>query len=74
MGSMTENPILNDEDQDKDYSHPTTPVSQRPNQPPMLMRSRPFETRSENVPNYIYGNLFENFIRLVFMYFDKNYI
>ena len=53
MGSMTENPIVIDEKQDEDNCpppNPTTPVSERPNQPPLLMRSRPFETRIELFP------------------------
>ena len=55
MGSMAENLILIDEEQDKDNSppptHPTTPVSGRPSQPPVLMSSRPSGTRIENVPD-----------------------
>ena len=61
-GSMTENPILNDDEQDKENSppptHSTTPVSVRPSQPPLLMRNRPIGTRNENIPNYVYRNLF----------------
>ena len=49
---MAENPILIDEKQVKENSPltlPTTPVSERPTQPPMLMRSRPFGTTIEDV-------------------------
>ena len=57
---MTKNPILIDEEQDQENSLPplpTTRVSDRPTQPPVLMGSRPFGTRMEKVPNSIYENL-----------------
>ena len=38
---------------------PTTPVSERPTEPPRLQRSRAFGARIENVPDYVYRNLFE---------------
>ena len=43
MGSMAENPILIDKEQDKENSPhlPTSPVSERPTQPPVLMRKCP---------------------------------
>ena len=57
---MAENAIPINKEQDKKNSPspplPTTPVSQRPTQPPVLMRSRQF--RSENVPDYVFRNLF----------------
>ena len=59
---MAENPILKDEEQDKGNSpphHPTTPVYERPTQPAVLMRSRPFGRIIADVPNYAYRNLFE---------------
>ena len=62
MGSMAENPILIDEEQDKENSpppHPTTPVSEKPTQPPVLMRSRPFRTTIDNDPDHVYKNLSE---------------
>ena len=62
MSSVAENLILIDEEPDKVYSpfpHPTTPVSERPTQPPVLMIFRPFRTRFENVPDYVYRNLLE---------------
>ena len=56
-----ENPIVLDEEEDKENSAPTTttPVSERPTEPPRLLRSRPFGTRIENVPDYVYRNLFK---------------
>ena len=59
---MAENPILIDKEQDKENSpppHPATPVSERPTQPPVLMRSHPFGIRIENVPDYVYRKMFE---------------
>ena len=53
-----ENPIVSEEEEDKENS-PTTPESARPNEPPRLQRSRAFGARIENVPDYVYGNLFE---------------
>ena len=55
-----ENPIvLDEEEEDKENAAPTTPVSERPTEPPRLLRSRPFGARNENVPDYVYRNLFE---------------
>ena len=61
MGGSVENPILLDEEQDKESSPPTltTPESVRPTEPPRLQRSRPFGARIENVPDYVYRNLFQ---------------
>ena len=56
MGGSAENPILLDEE-DKN-SPPTTPVSERPTRPAAMLRSRPFGTRIENVPDYVYRNSF----------------
>ena len=45
LGSVAENPILIDEEQGNENSpppHPTTPVCERPTQPPVSMRNRPF--------------------------------
>ena len=60
MGGSVENPILLDEEEDKENSPPTTrtPVFERPTRPPALLRSRPLETRIENVADYVYRNLF----------------
>ena len=55
-----ENPIVLDEEEDKENSAPTTtPVSERPTEPPRLLRSRAFGARIENLPDYVYGNLFQ---------------
>ena len=53
LGSLAGSPILTDEEQDKENSPPLprTPVSERLTEPSMLMRSRPFGKRNENVPN-----------------------
>ena len=54
-----ENPIVLDEDEDKENAPPpTTPESVRPTEPPRLQRSRASGARLENVPDYIYINLF----------------
>ena len=77
MCSIAENPFLIDEEQDKDnspppppppLSHPTTPVSERPTQPPVLMRCCPFGTRIENVPEYVPRILFEKKLVIVTVY------
>ena len=53
------NPIVLDEEQDKENAPPTTPVSERPTEPPRLLRSRAFGARIENVPDCVYRNLFQ---------------
>ena len=54
-----ENPIVLDEEEDKENAPPpTTPESVRPTQPPRLQRSRAFGARLENVPDYVFRNLF----------------
>ena len=75
MGSMAENPILIDEEQDKENSppHPTSPVYERPTQPSPLTRSCPLGARIENVADYVYSKLFEYFtILLLCMYLNEN--
>ena len=60
MGGSAENPILFDEEEDKENSPPpTTPVSERPTQPPALLRSLPVGRRIENLPDYVYRTLFQ---------------
>ena len=54
-----ENPILLDDEEEDKENAPTTPVSERPTEPPRLLRSRAFGARLENVPDYVYRNLFE---------------
>ena len=59
MGGSAENPILLDNEEDKENSPPTTtPISERPTQPPALLMSRPFGTRIENVLDYVFRNFF----------------
>ena len=54
------NPIVLDEEEDKENAlPPSTPESVRPTDPPRLQRSRPFGTGIENVPDYVYRNLFQ---------------
>ena len=53
-----ENPFVLDEEEDKENA-PTTPESVRPTEPPRLQRSCAFGARIENVPYYVYRNLFE---------------
>ena len=55
-----EYPIVLDEEEDKVNipPPPTTPESVRPTEPPMLQRSRAFGARMENVPHYVFRNLF----------------
>ena len=48
-----ENPIVLDEQQDKENAPPTTPVSERPTEPPRLLRSRAFGARIEIFPDYV---------------------
>ena len=55
-----ENPIVLDEEEDKENTHPppTTPESVRPTEPPRLQRSRAFGARKENIPDYFFRILF----------------
>ena len=55
-----ENPIVLDEEEHKEDapSPPSTPESVRPTEPPRLQRSRAFGSRMENVPDYVFRNLF----------------
>ena len=59
-GSTADNPIIVDDEEDKENSAPTTstPESERPTEPPRLLRSYPFGTRLENVPDSVYRTLF----------------
>ena len=59
-GSTAANPIIVDDEEDKENSSPTTttPEFERPTEPPRLLKSRPFETRLENVPDSVYRTLF----------------
>ena len=59
-GSTTANPIGFDDEEDKENAAATktTPESERPTEPPRLLRSRPFGTRLENVSEAVYRTLF----------------
>ena len=62
MGGSIENPIVLDEEEDKENSPPpasSTPESVRPTEHPRLQRKRAFGARIENVPDYVYRNLFQ---------------
>ena len=61
MEGSVENPIVMDEEEDKENAPPppSTPVSERPTEPPRLLRSRAFRARIENVPDYFYRNLIQ---------------
>ena len=58
-GSTAGNPLFNDQE-DKENSAPTTPIpdSERPTENLRLLRSRPFGTRLQNVPESVYRTLF----------------
>ena len=60
MGSITANPIKVDDEEEKENSAPatTTPESERPTEPPKLLRKCPFRTRLENVPDSVNRALF----------------
>ena len=60
MEGSVENPIVLDEEEDKENaSPPSTPESIRPTEPPRLQRSCAFGARIENVPDYVFRNLFQ---------------
>ena len=59
MEGSAENPIVLDEEEDKKNASPSTHVSERPIQPPRLLRSRAFGARVETIPDYVYRNLFQ---------------
>ena len=60
MEESVENPILLDEEEDKENAPPptTTPKSVRPTEPPKLQWSCAYGARMENVPEYVFRNLF----------------
>ena len=60
MEGSVENPIVLDEEEDKENAPPpTTPASERPTEPPILLRSLAFGAGKENVPDHVYRNLFQ---------------
>ena len=54
MGGSARNPILLDNEEDKENSSLTTPVFEKRTRPNVLLRSRLFGTTFENVPDYGY--------------------
>ena len=65
IGGSAEDPILHDEEEEKEnFPPPTTPVLERPTQPPALLRSRLFGTRIENVPDFVIENCFNRYYRV----------
>ena len=60
-GGSAEDPILLDEEEDKENSPPTTktPISERPTRHRALVKNCPFATRIEIVFEYVYRNLFQ---------------
>ena len=61
MEGSVKNPIVLDEEEDKENAPapaPSTPESVRPTEPPRLQISRTFGARMENVPDYVFRNLF----------------
>ena len=59
MEGSVENPIVLDEEEDKENAPPpSTPESVRPTEPPRFQRSRAFGARMENVRDYVFRNLF----------------
>ena len=60
MEEAVENPIVLDEEEDKENAPPpTTPESVRPTEHPRLQRSRACGSGKENVPDYVFRNLFQ---------------
>ena len=54
-----ENPIVLDEEEDKENAlPPTTSESVRPTKPPRLQRSRALGARMENLPDFVSRNLY----------------
>ena len=59
MEGSVENPIVLDEEEDKENAPPTTPESVRPTESPRLKRSRAFAARLEKVLDYVFRHLFQ---------------
>ena len=57
-GRSSEKSIVLDEKEDKENSSPTTPVPERPTEPPKLLRGLPPRRRTENVPEFVQRILF----------------
>ena len=59
VGGSVENPIVLDEEEDKENAPPSTPEPVRPTERPRLQRSSAFGARLENVPDYVFRILFQ---------------
>ena len=59
MEGSVGNPIVLDEEEDKENAPPSTPESVRPTEPPSRQRSRAFGARLENVLEYVFRSLFQ---------------
>ena len=59
MERSSENPSLLDGEEDKDNFPPTILVSERPAEPPRLLRSPPCGRRNQNVLETVYRTLFD---------------
>ena len=61
LEGTVENPIVLDEEEDKDNAPPppSTPESVRPTEPPRWQRSHAFGARMENVHDYVFRSLFQ---------------
>ena len=58
-GSVENAIVLDDEEDKENAPPPTTPESVISTEPPRLQRSQAFGTKIENVPDYVYRNLFQ---------------
>ena len=70
MGVSVENPIVLNEEEDKENSPASTPDFVRLLKPPRLQRSRAFEANIENVADYVYRNLLQELLPC--LCFDTN--
>ena len=61
MEGSVKNPIVLDEQEDRENAPPppSTPESVRPTEPPRLQRIGASGARMENVPDYVFRNLFQ---------------
>ena len=61
MGGSVENPIVMDEEEDKENSPPapSTTKSVRPTEPRRLQRSHLFGAGTKNFPDYVYRSLLQ---------------
>ena len=64
MEGSVENPIVLDEEEDKENAPPppSTPESVRPTEPPRLQRSLAFGAGIRNVPDHVFRSLFQKIL------------